>query len=370
MKKWTQRSVTIAVLSSILGFATGTVEADVSIEHSTSVEGVGIMAFGNMSGTSKTTISGDKSRTDSDIKMNSRLVGFLARNAVGPSADIVLLDQDKLYHLNVNKKEYTESTFEQMRAQMQKLSDQMSSNEDRKQPSAIDQSKCTWLPAKADIKRSGEKAQFAGYDAERVTITASQPCEDKDTGSVCEVALVLDQWISAGFAQSAEVQRFYKAYAAKMGIDPSNPQDVTQRAKALFSQYQGIWTEIASKMQNVKGYQVKSSFTLALGGPQCKDSTADQSQANAHDSSSTPTSPGALAGAVAGKLSGLFHNKKNDSNATAAPPTPAITSVTVPDGDVALITVSSQLVSVSTNGASADAFIVPADFKKLELKTQ
>jgi hypothetical protein len=34
------------------------------------------------------------------------------------------------------------------------------------------------------------------------------------------------------------------------------------------------------------------------------------------------------------------------------------------------MTVSSQLVSVSTDSASADAFVVPADFKKLELRTQ
>jgi hypothetical protein len=259
-----------------------------------------------------------------------------------------------------------------MRAQLQKVSEQMNSNADTKQqPSAIDQSKCTWLPAKADVKRSGEKAQFAGYDAERVTITASQACEDKDTGSVCEVALVLDQWTSTGFAQSAEVQRFYKAYAAKLGIDPSNSQDVTQRAKALFSQYKGIWTEIAAKMQTVKGYPVKNSFTLALGGPQCKDSKADQSQASSRDdSSSTPTSPGALAGAVAGKLGGLFRKKKDDADAAAAPPAPAVTAVAVPDGDVALVTVSSQLVSVSTDGVGSDVFAVPADYKKLELKTQ
>jgi hypothetical protein len=41
----------------------------------------------------------------------------------------------------------------------------------------------------------------------------------------------------------------------------------------------------------------------------------------------------------------------------------------VPPGDVALMTVSSQLVSVSTNGAGADAFTVPADFKRQETKT-
>jgi hypothetical protein len=35
-----------------------------------------------------------------------------------------------------------------------------------------------------------------------------------------------------------------------------------------------------------------------------------------------------------------------------------------------LMTVSSQLVSVSTGSVSADAFTVPAGFKKLEVKTQ
>jgi hypothetical protein len=367
MKIRTLRPAALAALGSIL-FASGLARADITLERTMSVEGVGAMAFGNMSGTSTTVISGDKSRTDSDIKMKSRIVGFLARNAVGPSAEIILLDQDKLYHLNINKKQYTETTFEQMRAQLQKASDQMSSADEKKQPSAVDQSKCEWLPPKADVKKTGEKAQFAGYDSERVIITASQPCKDKDTGSICEVALVLDQWLSMGFAESAEAQRFYKAYAAKMGIDPSNSQDVSQRAKALFSQYKGIWTEIAAKMQNVKGYPVKTSFTLALGGAQCKNSNAEQAQQSQDNDSSS--SPSALAGAVAGKLGGLFHKKKDDADAPAAQPAPAVTPVALPPGDVALMTVSSQLVSVSTNGASPDAFIVPADFKKEELKTQ
>jgi hypothetical protein len=371
MKRVTWRSAAGAVLCGVLGFSAGIAEADITIERTTSVEGVGAMAFGNMSGTSRTIISGDKSRTDSDMKMQSKIIGFLARNAVGPSAEIVLLDQDKLYHLNMAKKEYTETTFEQMRAQLQKMSDQMNSNDGKKQPSAVDQSKCQWLPPKVALNKTGEKAQFAGYDAERVTITASQPCEDKETGSICEVALVLDQWTAAGFTESAEVRKFYTAYASKMGMDPASSQDATQRAQALFSQYKGIWTEVASKMQNVKGYPVKSSFTLALGGAQCKDSKSQQGQSGQSDDGSSSGGPGGVAGALAGKLGGLFHKKKDDADAApASQATPASTPVPVPAGDVALMTVSSQLVSVSTNGASPDAFVVPADFKKKEIKTE
>jgi hypothetical protein len=367
MKIRTLRPAALAALCGIF-VATGVAHADITMESTMAVEGAGAMAFGNMSGTTRTVISGDNSRTDSDIKMKSKFVGFLARNAVGPSAEIVRLDDDKLYHLNINKKEYTETTFEQMREQLQKAQDRMNSTQEKQQPAAVDQSKCEWLPARADVKKTGEKAQYAGFDAERLVITAAQPCKDKDSGSICEVALVLDQWLATGFTQSAEVQKFYKAYAAKMGLDPTSSQDVSQRARALFSQYKGIWTEIAAKMQNVKGYPVKSSFTLALGGAQCKDPKAQQSQQSQDSDSSN--SPSALAGAVAGKLGGLFHKKKDDAEAPAAAPAPVVTPVALPPGDVALMTVSSQLVSVSSNSASADAFTVPADFKKQELKTQ
>jgi hypothetical protein len=361
----------VVALCSILGIGTGIARADVTIQRSTAVEGVGAMAFGNMTGTSTTVISGNRSRTDSDMKMQSKLIGFLARGAVGPTAEIVSLDEDRIDHLNLIKKEYTETTFEQLRAQMQKATDQMDQQQQQqgRQPSAVDQSKCEWLPAKVSVNRTGESSQFAGYDAERAIITAVQPCQDKETGSICDVVLVLDQWLSPGLTESAEVRRYYQAYAAKMGLDAAGMQDASQRAKALFSQYKGLWSEVATKMQGVKGYPVKTGFTLAMGGAQCKDPKAQQAQSGQSGDSSggsdTPTNPGALAGALAGKLGGLFHKKQDDAAAApAAPPVP------LPPGDVALMTVTSQLVSMSNSGVSADVFTVPADFKRTELRTQ
>jgi hypothetical protein len=370
MKRPKLRPLALALLGNILGLAAATARADITIQRATSVDGVGAMAFANMSGTSTTRISGDKSRTDSDMKMQSKIIGFLARNAVGPSTDIVLLDQGTLYHLNVNKKEYTETTFEQIRAQLQKMSDQANASDSKQQPSAIDQSKCLWLPAKVDVT-SGEKGRFAGYDAQRVTVTATQPCQDKDTGAICEIALVLDEWTSTDFAVSEEAKKFYSAYAAKMGMDLSGSQDATERAKTLFSQYKAVWTEVAAKMSTVKGYPVKSSFTLGMGGTQCKDSNAQQAQSSqtAGQADSSPQTPSAIAGAVVGKLGGLFQKKKDVADAPASQPAATATQVAMPPGDVALMTVSSQLVSVSTDAVSADVFSVPAGFKKIETKT-
>jgi hypothetical protein len=150
-----------------------------------------------------------------------------------------------------------------------------------------------------------------------------------------------------------------------MGIDLSSSQDASERAKALFGQYKGLWTEVADKMRGVKGYPVKSSFTLGIGGAQCKSSDSQQSQASQSNDSSP--GPSGIAGAVVGKLGGLFQKKKDVAD---APPAAAVEPVVLPPGDVALITVSSQVVSVSTDGVNADAFIVPAGFKRIETKAQ
>jgi hypothetical protein len=360
MNKKTLRLVLMSALAGTFGIATAIVQADVTVTNSTSVQGLGGTNFADSTGTTTTMISGDKSRTVTETKMQSKLVGFLARNAVGPTAEIVLLGDDKIYHLNIGKKQYTETSFEQMRSQIQQAQDKMSANADNRQqqPAAVDQSKCTWLPAQVSVNKTGEKAQVAGYDAERTIVTATQPCQNKDDGSICDITLVLDMWTAAGFAQSPEVRKFYADYASRMGFDQASLQDSSQKAKALFGQYQGIWTEVSGKMQSIKGYPVKNGFTMAMGGTQCKDPKAQQSQSSSGDSSSS--GGGGLAGAVAGGLGGLFH-KKSDSD---APPPPAAPPVPLPPGEVALMTVTSQLVSVSTDSISPDAFAVPADFKK------
>lgn len=360
------RPASLCALSGILIFAAGAARADVTLENTIAVEGVGAMAMGNLTGTTRTTIAGDKSRTDSDIQMKSRLVRMLAHNAVGPTATIVRLGDDRIYHLNINKKEYTETTFEQLREQMSRLSDQMSQAGDKagQSPSAVDESKCDWLPPKVQSNKTGEKAQIAGYDAERLTVVASQPCKDKETGAVCEITLALDEWIASGFTESAEAQKFHKAYAAKIGFDVSSSQDFSQRAQAMFGRYKGLWSELVTKMQSMKGYPVKSGFTLAVGGEQCK--SAQQAKSGSSDDSSSGSS-GDLANQVAGKLGSLFHKKKDDQ--AAAQPAQAASPPPVPAGEVILMTITSQLVSVSSNAASPDAFVVPADFKKRESKT-
>ncbi len=382
-------------LAALFALATGVASADVTTEQKISIQGLGVMSFADMSGTTRLAISGNRSRTDSDVVMQSKLVRFLARGAAGPTAEIVLLDSDKLYRLNMNRKEYSEQSFEDLRNNMQKAlqGGRGDAGEQRTQPSAIDQSRCDWLPPKSDVRKTGARTTVAGYQADEVLITAEQPCKDKESGSICEIALSVDEWLAPSFATSDEVAKYHKAYAQKLGLDSATlTQDASDRAKAMFSQYKGVWEDIVTKMKDVKGYPVRSSFSLAIGGDQCKQAQSARQQAgdthssgtdsssSSGGSSASPTSPAELANQVGAKLGSLFHRKKKDdsqaaagdqgaqsspADAAAAPATPVATG---PSGTIPLMTISSELLSISTAPIPANAFDVPADFKKVERK--
>jgi hypothetical protein len=309
----------------------------------------------NMNGRTITSISGPKARTDSELKFESGMMRTFTRGA-GEGSEIVRLDEDKMYSLDNRKKTYTETTFAERRAELQKAMEQMQKGQASQQQatSGVDESECEWSEPKADVLRSGEKAQIAGYEAERVTVLATQSCKSKKTGEVCDFGLMLDQWIAPQFEASKEAQAYYMAYAEKMGFGAAGSRDFAERAQSLFGGYKGLWSEVAAKMREVNGHPVRSSFGLGVGGAQCQSTQQTQAQGG-------PQSPPSLGGALGGALGGVFGRKKEEAPAATPAPTP-----TMPGGLMPLMTVSTELVSVNTSTVDATRFDVPAGYKKAD----
>src|SRR4029079_13001974 len=94
-------------------------QADVTMQEHMTLSGAGMMKMANMSGTTATTIAGDRARTESNLQFESAMMRTFARGAGGPHVEIVRLDQDKIYSLDPKKKTYSETTFADMRAKMQ-----------------------------------------------------------------------------------------------------------------------------------------------------------------------------------------------------------------------------------------------------------
>jgi hypothetical protein len=334
--------------------------ADVTMQERLKVGGV--ISFLNMNGTTTTTIAGDRARTDSNLQFESGLVRAFA-GGVGQSSEIVRLDQDKLYSLDTKKKTYTELSFADQRARMQAAmqKSQEAQASQQQQASGVDESQCEWSEPKADVKRTGEKATIAGYEAERVSIIATQSCKDKKTGQVCDFGLVLDEWVAPGFQQSAEVLAYHRAYAEKLGFGTPGSRDFAERAQSMFGQYKGIWSEVAAKMKDVQGYPMKASFGLGVGGPQCQKTEQQQSAHSQDQGSSSATAsspPTSIGGAIGGAIGGLFKKKSAEPAASSTPP------AEMPGGLIPLMTIGTELVSVQSGGVNPQMFEVPGDYKK------
>src|ERR1043165_248685 len=292
-------------------------QADVTMQESMSLSGAGMMKMANMSGTTTTTISGNKARTESNMQFESGLMRTFARGAGGPHVEIVRLDQDKIYSLDPKKKTYTETTFADMKAKMQQAMDAMNKGQasQAQATSGVDESQCEWSDPKSEVKRTGEKALIAGFQAEHVTVTASQSCKNKKNGQVCDFAVALDQWVAPGLEASTEVQTYQRAYAEKLGLGTASSRDFAERAQSMFGRYKGIWSELGKQLMtlNLKGYPVKSGFSLGVGGPQCQSTQQQQAQGG-------PQSPPSLGGGLGGALGGMFKKKEEQPRPRAAPP--------------------------------------------------
>lgn len=329
--------------------------ADVTIEERMSIGGAGLLKMANMSGTTTTMISGQRARTESDLQFESALMRTFARGA-GQGTEIVRLDQDKMYSVNNRKKTYTETTFAELRAQMQKATEGMREAQASQQQgtSGVNESQCEWSEPKGEVLRTGEKATIAGYQAERVTVTATQSCKDKETGQVCDFGLVMDQWVAPGFEASEETLAYQRAFAEKMGLSTSGSRDFAERAQSMFGRYQGLWSEVATKMRDVKGYPVKLTFGLGVGGPQCQSTQQTQTDGE-------PAPRPSIGEALGGALGGMFGRKKEPT----APAPEATSPAQLPGGMLSLMSMSNELVSVSSSPVDPQSFEPPAGYKKV-----
>jgi hypothetical protein len=344
---------TLLLLAAVL-LGASPAAADVTIEETLRVEGTGLMSMINMSGTSVIRMSGERARTDMDLQMDSRMMRMVGQ--LGPTAEIVRLDEERVISLDLKKKTYSEASFAAQRAEMEKAMGQMRESQQAQQQgmSGIDESECDWSEATASVERSGETSTIGGHRAERMVLAATQSCRNPESGEVCDFGLRLEQWIAPEFEAGPEVLRFYQAYAEKMGLDATGSRSFAERAETMFGGYEGIWQALAEHMQTLDGYPVRSSISLAIGGLECE--SVKQLDAAG---SGMPGLGEAIGDAFGGRLGGMLGRKRDDSSKAKVDAPASLPA----DGMLTIMTISNELVSVSRAPIGAETFEVPAGFR-------
>jgi hypothetical protein len=349
--------------------------ADVTLKEKT--VSTGLAGFGN--GTSERTfvIAGDKSRSDDQYTYTGRFKTLAGGGKPRQKVEIVRLDRELLWSLDVPKKEYDEVSFAQFREALAKgMADaqaEMDKPENKQAANDVE------MEYKVDVQRTGKKENVNGFDAENVIVTITATPRNKKTGETAgSYTIKMDQWLSTQVPGQAETMAFYRKYAEKMGFDPQMQHQVA----GMMRQYGDAFKHAAEKMKDLKGYPVRSTVTLELDAgltpeqqAQTDKARADEKQERAEakarkeakeDDDAKAEAAGSIAkGNLGGALGGFLGKKLGKSAEKKAEA--SASSKGSGSGSSGGLTITTDVLSVTT-GPAGVSFDVPSDFKKVERK--
>ena len=364
--------------------------ADVTLKQDVTVSAAGAMSMMGASGTVTTVISGDRGRTENKVESNSAMIRKFAKNA--NTATIVLLDDELMLNLAPEKKQYSEMTFEQLRAQMEKS---MAQSEELGESGAlpVSQDECQWSPPEMKINKTGEKQKFAGIKASQKIISVSQTCTVPDSDKSCDMIWNMEFWNAERMPGKEEAMEFQKGMARAVGGDEALGM-VQAQARGLVAMFRNGWEDVLKESGKMEGYPVKTVMSLEMGGENCitgsgqpiamddvwgaaadvgVDAAASSAAGQAGSAVSTQAAEsigngvgGSIAGSAVGAasreiISGAFKKfrKKKKKAEPAAQPADSASDT------VKLFEITTVLTEVNEDNVPDSLFVVPAGWEKV-----
>lgn len=364
--------------------------ADISYSQTITVEGGGGMSMLSSQGKVITHIAGDKSRSESQMEMNSRLMRMAAGS--GNTGNIIRLDKELAWNLLPDKKQYSEMSFAEARAQMAKSMEAMEQSGGSTLP--VSEEGCQWSDSELEVEKAGDKGKIAGIKTRKHVIRMRQSCTDPKSGKTCDMTWVMETWLAKKVPAEKEVRRFHEQYAKAMGLGDA-AQHVQGPGQAMLAMFGDNWDEVVDELKDIKGYPLRTVMQMGMGGEQCTTASgnpiamdevwadASTSAYNAaldqagYEASSAAgravgesiggsiagniggAAVGAAAGELVGGLTSMFKKKKE--------PKPAEPTQPPSEGNrqVTLFRITSEVTDWSEVTVPADRFEIPADWNKL-----
>ncbi len=255
------------------GFAGQPTLADVTIVQNYDIAANGGAKLFASSGTITTSVSGDKSRTDSQIEPKSKLAKTFG--AGRPTANIVRADKDLFYDLDLKKEVVTVSDFATRRAQLEYgLGMLTGGGENTQQPQAdssglpVGENACSGGEPEVNVKRSGNEV-VANLKTKRRSIEVKQSCTDPETGKTCEFEWIMEQWLAKKVPGGDEMRAFNETFAERMGLGEELQDATMARAQGIFNMFRGGWDTAFEEAADTNSHMIKFTAEMKIGGPDC-----------------------------------------------------------------------------------------------------
>jgi len=397
-----KKRLLVSGLTILTALATSNAFADITMQQRITVKAGGALSFLSSGSTVTSSIANDKSWTESKTQSKSKLMGSFGGN--NDSISIMRLDKDLVWQLNPEKQQYTEMTFEQMRAQIEEGMQQLRDLQQNGGQSAlpVKEEDCEWSDPTLEKNDTGIKKRFANVKAEQHIIIVRETCTVPESGQTCVLTWTTENWMAKRMPGDDEAIAFNQAVAQKLGTEDM-VFGAQAASKPLLAMFQAGWEEALDEMSELKGYPVKTVMQMEMGGESCTAMSGepiamDEVWDNAMDAgidAATQTAGqhagqivaeetaeamgdsvgGSIAGSAVSAASGevisgflkRFGSKKKKAKPApvAVAPASAPTETEAAVGSVVLFRITSELVEFNDDNVPADRFEVPAGWKKV-----
>jgi hypothetical protein len=185
------------------------------------------------------------------------------------TGQIVDLSEEKVYDLDMKKKTYTVTTFDQIRQQMREAEERAKKDMEKEQPPAERQTQ-EEKPQKEfdvdfDVKETGQKKQVASYDAREVIATVTVREKGKALEDSGGVVMTTDMWLGPDIPQLKEIAEFDVKYWKQLqqgaGTETISPEQMAM-VIASFPGVKRAMDRFAKEGDKLKGTPLDTTMTF------------------------------------------------------------------------------------------------------------
>ena len=263
------------------------------------------------------------------------------------NGQIIDLDEEKVYDLDLKKKSYKVVTFAEMRRQIEEARKKAEEDarkaqpqEEKARPADPNQKQ---VEVDFDIKNTGEKKTINGFDTHQAVMTITVREKGKTLEQSGGLVMTSDIWLAPKIAAMREIAEFDIKYAQKLygpmvaGISASQMAMVA----AMYPMMKDAMAKMSAEGAKLEGTAIQT--TVTMDAVKSAEQLAEESKEDAKPSGGG----GGISGRLGGMLAKKIGPKKEDPGKTRS----------------TFMTINTEVLKIATTVSPADVAL-PAGFKQ------
>ena len=268
------------------------------------------------------------------------------------TGQIVDLREEKIYDLDIRRKTYKVTTFEEIRRQMREAAERAREEASREpnsdQPAKNDGKE---MEVDFDVKNTGQTKTINGFDTRQVIATITVREKGKKIEESGGIVMTVDTWLSKSAPSLKEIADFERRYWEKLA-GPISAVDAQQMATVL-AMFPGVKDAFARfSREDLGGTSIQSTTTMdaVKSAEQMKQQSAGGSSASSGDK----PNPLSVGGAIGGFMRRRQQQQQEKEAAANPNANPARST---------FMTINNEVLKIAQNVTAAEV-AMPAGFKE------